>query len=188
MDNKNETNNEEVIETTYEELMNPELFEKRHSEKAKEQIKQYKKSLNNDNNQLDNSKPWYIAATHYLTALFAIPLITSLIYTFFIHPFLPINSHLMNWILSWVVWLIWVVLWIIYSSKYLHKTYVINTQIKEKVIKLTTIYLIVLSWIMRLRMFVIEWFSTYFIMDLVLYIILIAIFYVLSNKYIKTNS
>ena len=136
---------------------------------------------------LKESKAWYIAATHYLTAWFAIPFIISLVFWLLILPFISGLSIMIQSILISLIWIISIAWGVIYSSWYLNKTYQINEEIKTNVIKFAISYIVILSWFSRINLIKIEWFTTSTIIELLFYIWAVFTFYVLSKKYIKTN-
>jgi hypothetical protein len=91
------------------------------------------------------SANWYIAATHYLTAGFAMPFVIGLIVGLPLAFLFKDGNLLILSLLSGVVWIFSVWAGVLYSSKYLNKTYIIKNS--AKIIKLATIYFVVIRGI-----------------------------------------
>jgi len=86
------------------------------------------------------SAVWYIAATHYLTAGFAIPLIIGIALAFTVQPF--VTSEIAFRALSLVTIIVALWLGVMYSARYLKKAYIITDP--AKVVKLSSLYFIVI--------------------------------------------
>ena len=121
------------------------------------------------------SANWYIAATHYLTAGFVIPILTILILGLFIG-FLPILSPIVSGLFYFVVIALAVWLGVIYSANFLKKTYIVKN--KDKIVNLSTIYLIILG-IIGLTVF------GFSIFDCIILAIMAVVFYLGSRRYIE---
>lgn len=127
---------------------------------------------------------WYAAATFYLTAGFAMPLITGLIYSFLILPF--IGEGMLDNILSIIFSVTGVWLGIMYAARYIRKAYIIRD--RKKLINLATTYLAVLLFIywIAVRLFV-GTFGLGSLVLLVAFAIRVAMFYFLSRAYVKED-
>ena len=86
------------------------------------------------------SANWYIAATHYLTSGFVIPLIINAIAAFTILPLL--GEGLMSYVVLLVIYLASIWLGVMYSANYLKKAYIIKEP--AAIVKLSVIYMVVL--------------------------------------------
>ncbi len=131
------------------------------------------------------SKDWYIAATHWATAGFAIPFIIGLIIG------LPLilllgeeNSALWETVMA-ILWIPSIWLGIIYSGRYIEKTYIIRDN--KKIVKLATIYFVAITFVYKLWIWSQQEISIDLISDLLFFIIAIFVYYVISKKYIKNN-
>lgn len=129
------------------------------------------------------SKDWYIAATHYLTAGFIMPLFTGAIGTAII-TLIGGDSVALAFIVIEATWLLGIWLGTMYSAKYVNKTYVIKDS--DNVAKLATIYLGILAGGYQLYNLLKE-ISTASIMNILFFIGGIIVFYILSKKYIKNS-
>jgi hypothetical protein len=129
------------------------------------------------------SANWNIAATHYLTAGFAIPFVLSLIIGIPMVLLLGSEGVVVNVgnivVAPLIVWL-----GVIYSAKYVNKTYVISDS--QKVINLATIYLIVIAGGLQLRALVVS-FDTISILGIVRVIVMAGTFYIASKKYLHNT-
>ena len=140
------------------------------------------------------SSNWYIAATHYLTAGFAIPFVIGLIASFLIRAgalaFLSAPLLLMIFLLVIRVLSIW--LGIKYSANYLKKAYIIDD--KDKIVNLATVYFVVLNF----GYFLIQIFSSNKFLggkvagvdiaySLIGLIIAAVLFYIFSKKYVRNT-
>jgi len=130
------------------------------------------------------SKDWYIAATHWLTAGFAIPIIITLVVGIPALMLIGKNNVIFLTIIMSIVWIISIWLGVMYAAKYINKTYVIKDS--ENIAKLATIYLGVLGGGYRL-INLSKGVTIEFIIDVVFFVTGVAIFYTLSKKYIKNS-
>jgi hypothetical protein len=131
------------------------------------------------------SANWNIAATHYLTSGFAIPFIMGLILGV---PAAIIvgkdNAVLLTIVLS-IIWLVSIWAGIMYSAKFIAKTYIVND--KNKIATLSTIYLIVLGSAFRLYNLSSKGINISFIIDAVFFVVVVILFYILSKKYLQNT-
>ena len=127
---------------------------------------------------------WYIAATHYLTSGLAMPFLVALVLG--IPAFLLIGKDdvLLSVIVNSVLWFIGIWLGVIYSSKYLAKTYIIKDS--NKVIKLATIYLAVLGSLFRIDKMD-KGITLGIAVDFILFIGIVSAFYFFSKKYVHNT-
>lgn len=139
------------------------------------------------------SSNWYIAATHYLTAGFAIPFVIGLIASFLIRAgasvFLTAPLLLTLFLLLVRVLAIW--LGTKYSANYLKKAYIIEN--KDKVVNLAVIYFFVLNLVYVFIQiaggigFVEKVSGADMAYSLVSMIVAGFLFYVFSKRYVKTT-
>jgi len=134
-------------------------------------MKERKKSVN-----------WYIAATHFLTAGFAIPFLGALVIGVALDiagvNIIGTIGDIVNLLIKTVL----LFLGVIYSARYLNKTYVIENA--NSVINFSTIYSAVLNVI------ALFFFSTSenFTVNIVGSILLVVVFYFGSKKYVVANA
>ncbi len=129
------------------------------------------------------SANWNIAATHYLTAGFVMPVITMLITYFLIIPNIGIKSVYIIYLILAIMLLLWVFLWVIYSANYVKKTYIVKDI--EQVIKLSTIYFLVIGILSNsYRFFSGKLILNDFVFMLLVILISTPIFYIVSKKYL----
>jgi len=121
------------------------------------------------------SANWYIAATHYLTAGFVVPLLIIFIFGLFIG-FLPVLPPVLMYLLYSVVMVLAIWLAVIYSANFLKKKYIIKD--KSKIVNLSTIYLVVVGIIGL----VLQGFS---ILSIVVLAVMAVVFYFGSKRYIE---
>jgi hypothetical protein len=127
---------------------------------------------------------WYAAATFYLTAGFAMPLLSGFIYSFFVSPF--IGEGMLDDILAIIFSVIGIWLGIMYAARYIRKTYIIRD--RKKLINLATTYLVVLLFIYWLAVHLLAGtFGPGSIVLLVALAIKVAMFYLLSRAYVKED-
>lgn len=125
------------------------------------------------------SANWYIAATHYLTAGLAMPFIIGLVVGLPLAFLFKDGNLLILSLLLGVVWIFSVWAGVLYSAKYLNKTYIIKDS--AKIIKLATIYFVVIRgiyWFLKVNdipSLIINW---------VFVAIGAFVFYSVSKKYI----
>jgi len=130
------------------------------------------------------SANWNIAATHYLTAGFAIPFILNLILGIPMVLLLGDNNLAVN-IASPILGALIVWPSVMYSAKYVNKTYIIKDS--QKVITLAMIYMIIIAGGLQLRNLLIANFDVASILNIVGVIAIVIVFYVTSKKYIKNT-
>lgn len=132
-----------------------------------------------------HSANWNIAATHYLTAGFAIPFIVNLVGGIILARIIP--TGLILYLALALLNLLGVWLGVKYSAGYLRKTYIITD--KNKIVKLTTIYFCVLSGLYFISQAVLQKVTG---IDLFLEAIRLAaigvVLYVASQKYITEDA
>ena len=88
------------------------------------------------------SSSWYIAATHYLTAGFAIPLVVNIIAAFTVIPlFGSTGSPIVVFAGTLAIGLVAIWFGVMYSVNYLKKTYIILDP--KRIVKFSTAYLVV---------------------------------------------
>ena len=124
------------------------------------------------------SADWYIAGTHWLTTMIAAvigAMILILLATLTKNPLVITIVGLVSW-----PFLIWV--GVVYSTKYLKKTYLIEDS--KKIVILATIYFVVVSGGLR----VYDFLQTGVMEDGgIRFIIGAIVFYFVSMKYLKDN-
>jgi len=87
-------------------------------------------------------KDWYISATHYLTSGFIIPFFVGLL-AFVIIFYTAGEENFPKFVLPLsFLWLVSLWFGVIYSSKYLEKTYIIKNS--DKIINLSTLYFLII--------------------------------------------
>lgn len=134
------------------------------------------------------SADWYVATTHYLTAGFAIPLIVALIGGFiFVLLFGSVTENdTFNGLFGLFITAIGSYLGVMYSAKYLDRTYIIEH--KEKIIKISTIIKFVVPGVFILGKIALTNMSVTIEIFSVISVVLGGIlFYLFSNKFIKNN-
>ncbi len=132
------------------------------------------------------SSNWYIAATHYLTAGFAIPFIIGLVATFILLPLIKLGSSLLIMVFLLVIRILSIWLGTIYSANYLKKTYIIEN--KDKIINLATTYLVVLNGgYILLNILIGKATGIALVYSFVGFIIAAFLFYIISKKYIQNT-
>lgn len=134
--------------------------------------------------QKKQSKDWYIAATLWLTAGFAIPLIAMLVLGIPAQMVIGENNPILFTTVISIIWVFSIYLGTIYAAKYVNKTYIIKNS--DNIAKIAAIYLVVLGGGFRLFN-LIKGFHIALMIDSVFFIIGIAVFYTLSKKYIKNS-
>jgi hypothetical protein len=132
------------------------------------------------------SSNWYIAATHYLTAGFAIPFLIGLAATFIVFPLIKLELSFLITIFGIGIRILSIWLGIMYSANYLKKTYIIEN--KTKIVNLSTMYLVVLNvgyilvQIIRVGTAGLDIAYSFFSAILVSFL-----FYIFSKKYIQNT-
>lgn len=141
------------------------------------------------------SAEWYIAATHYLTAGFVIPLLISVAWSLIVRIInlrsgMVVSGTTMN-IFSLLLGAIAVWLGVMYSANYLKKKYIIQN--KERIVRTATIYMIVLTLGFYLITFYLARSQEGLISKSDLLhnglsiFVIISLFYLFSKKYIKNT-
>ena len=131
------------------------------------------------------SKDWYVAVTHYLTAGFAIPWVIVLVFG------IPLTiligtSHIMFLTIAMsIVWLLSIWLGVMYAAKYINKTYVIKN--RDHVAKLAATYLVIIGGVYRFFIFFFKGVALPLIVELIFFATGVALFYFLSKKYIQND-
>jgi hypothetical protein len=128
---------------------------------------------------------WNIAATHYLTSGFAIPFIMGLVLGIPAVILVGKDNIVALTIVTSIIWMVSIWLGIIYSSKFIAKTYIVND--KNKIVNLATIYLIVLGSAFRLYNLSSKGLNIAFIIDAFFFVVVIILFYFLSKKYLHNT-
>jgi hypothetical protein len=124
------------------------------------------------------SADWYIAATHWLTTLITATVGSVL----FVLLFTITGNPLIVFIASMIAWPFMVWLGIIYSVRYLNKSYIIKNP--NQIVILSTIYLVIVAGGFRLY----EFMQTGVIqMEYISFVVGVIIFYFLSKKYLKES-
>lgn len=129
------------------------------------------------------SADWYIAATHWLTAGFAIPFVLALVLGIPLTLILGKENITLLAFAFIILSILSIWLGVIYSSKYLNKTYIIKNA--DQIVILSTIYLVLVGGGFRVYKFIQTGVFTY---EYIGFAIGIIIFYFVSKKYIKNNS
>ena len=126
-----------------------------------------------------NSSEWYIAATHWLTAM-----VSSVIFGAIIIFLLAMITQNPMVVLVGMIVLNPVVMWfaVKYSARYLDKTYVIRDA--SNIVLLSTIYLVIVAGGYRAYHFVN---TGVFQNEYIAFILALIVFYIASKKYIKSN-
>lgn len=128
---------------------------------------------------------WSVAATHYLTAGFVIPVICKLITYFLIIPFLYLRdaSDYVIYLSEAVMITLGVFLWVIYSSNYIKKKYIIKSV--DKVIELSSTYFFVIGILLNLNWLLSGNFDLIYVIFMILVVLInTPIFYIVSKKYL----
>ena len=136
------------------------------------------------------SANWYIAATHYLTAGFVVPLLGGLVAGILLAA-LNVNNPTQLYVIRALVAVVLIYLGVMYSARYVNKTYVITDA--RKIVNLSTIYIIVLSvifiafpaWYAASKGLVTSTNDIQF--QALNVIITVVVFYFASKKYIKAG-
>lgn len=129
------------------------------------------------------SADWYIAATHWLTAGFAIPFVLALVLGIPLTLILGKENIGLLALAFIILNILSIWLGVIYSSRYLNKTYVIKNA--DQIVILSTIYLVLVGGGLRAYKFVQTGVFTY---EYIGFAVGVIIFYLISKKYIKNNS
>jgi len=133
-----------------------------------------------------NSASWNIAATHWLTSGFVVPLILSFVIIFILKIIFgkDIESGATLIAFASIIYLP-VVYWlgVMYSARYVNKKYFIESS--NEIAKLATIYLIIVGGGLRLLQTIN---GSGLIMDNIGFILAVIVFYIASKKYIKNSN
>ena len=143
------------------------------------------------------SSNWYIAATHYLTAGFVAPLLLGFLASF-LASIIPLFTAGIGEVLFGFIFLVLAIwLGVMYSARYLKKTYVITSENKQRIVSLATIYFVVLrlisymcgflSIITKIRIGI--GMITEILLNILVFVVISGVlFYYLSRKYITEDS
>jgi len=131
------------------------------------------------------SKDWYVAVTHYLTAGFAIPWIAALVLGIPLTILIGTNHIMFLTIVMSIIWLLSIWLGVMYGAKYVNKTYVIKN--RDHVAKLAVTYLAIIGGVYRFFILFFKGMATPLIVELVFFATGVALFYFLSKKYIQND-
>lgn len=131
------------------------------------------------------SANWNIAATHWLTSGFAIPFLMTLVIGIPLVILIGEKNIVPLAIASQIVYFFSIWLGVIYSSKYIAKTYIVND--KDKIANLSTIYLIIIGGGFRLYNFLTKGIDIEFIINACGFVVVVLIFHILSKKYLKNT-
>lgn len=132
------------------------------------------------------SSNWYIAATHYLTAGFVVPLIGSLILGFIV---VTIPLELGSMILGIIMFLAGATLvyfGVVYSSSYINKTYIILNP--QSIVNLSTTYIAIVTivrFVIKNNASILA--DTNVILSVAQEVIILVVFYFASKKFIKAS-
>ena len=129
------------------------------------------------------SAEWYVAATHWLTAGFAIPFVLALLLGMPLAILLGDDNNILLDVAFGILNVIGIWLGVLYSSKYLDKTYVIKNA--NKIVILSTIFIILVGGGFRVYKF---FQSGVFSYEYIGFATGIVIFYLASKKYVKNNT
>jgi hypothetical protein len=137
-------------------------------------------------NEKQRKPDWYVAATHYLTAVFAPSFLVNLVFGLAIAPLIKdwpeaIILVILNSLIILVIWL-----GVMYSAKYLSKTYVIEN--KDNIINSATMYFVVLNSGFVLVRFFAEMINELgLLFGLTWAIIGAVLFHLFSKKYVRED-
>ncbi len=131
------------------------------------------------------SAEWYIAATHWLTAGFAIPFVLTLLLSVPVTLLLAkyANGNYLQGTVFVLVSILGIWLGVIYSSRYLDKTYVIKDA--NKIINFSTAYLAIIGGGFRVYEVIQTGILHYTDLG---FLVGVVVFYFVSKKYVKNNS
>lgn len=136
--------------------------------------------------QKKQSSNWYIAATHYLTAGFVIPLIMGLVASFALIPLLNIGSEILIVLFNLIVLALSVWFGVMYSARYLRSAYVIQNP--KPIINLSTTYMVVLVMaFLIVQILMKNIVGMYILYGFVFFGVRVALFYIASSKYIGVS-
>lgn len=132
------------------------------------------------------SADWYIAATHWLTSGFVIPLILGFVAIMVLAAIIGSGASANTFTVSVAIIILTPIffwLGVMYSAKYLDKTYVIKNA--QNIVLLSTVYLVVIGGGYRLYQFLQ---TGIFKDEYIGFILGLLAFYLASKKYIKNNA
>lgn len=129
------------------------------------------------------SADWYIAATHWLTAGFVVPFLLNLVVGILLVLLLGGDDLLLLSISFGILYVISIWLGVMYSAKYLDKTYIIKDA--HNIALISTIYLAIIGGGFRLSR-LLE--NENFLYEFLGFVIGVVVFYVASKKYVKNNT
>jgi len=131
---------------------------------------------------------WYIAATHYLTAGFAMPILIGLAFAAIIVLFkIKIEVGIISISISLALRILAIWLGVMYSARYITKTYIIKN--RNSIISSATMYLAVFSLgYTGIQLISYKITTTGAIYNAVETIIAAFLFYIFSKKYIKEDA
>lgn len=137
-------------------------------------------------NPKKQSANWYIAATHYLTAGFVVPLIGMLILGFIIVS-IPLElGSMMLGVIMFVASITLVYFGVMYSSRYVNKTYIILNP--QSIVNLSTTYIVVVTIIRFLAKNNAGTLTDInIILSIAQEVIILIVFYLASKKFIKAS-
>lgn len=131
------------------------------------------------------SAAWYIAATHWLTSGFVIPLISTFIIGSIIFLVFKKDPETAGTVFDFAsIFYYPLVAWlgVMYSARYINKKYIIKNS--SEIVKLSTLYIIVLGGGYRLFQII----NTYNLKgEYIGFILAVVAFYIASKKYIRTS-
>lgn len=127
--------------------------------------------------QKKEAKNWNIAATHFLTAGISSSILQGILIFLAVLIFSTSNLIVMS-----IIGFVSLYLGIYYSANFINKRYLIKN--RDKVIKLATIYFVVVTGGYSIFEFVN---GQREIIDIVYFVVIAILFYLLSKKYIKNN-
>lgn len=130
--------------------------------------------------------PWWVAATHALTAFFVVPLAVNLGLLYIVFPALLIETESITALIIWVIFSA-IAIWygVIYSTKYLDKAYLIAEP--GKVVHTALVFAVIFSivdWIVGLE----EGVGIFYVYGVLINIISLVVFYIASKRYVKANT
>lgn len=129
------------------------------------------------------SANWYIAATHYLTAGFAIPILIGLVATFIIFPLLSLKSAILIFWFKSVLSILAIWLGVIYSARYLRETYIIEN--RNSIVNLSTTYFVIIGTACTLfDVFSGKIMGTVIVYNFIWLVVAAILFYIFSKRYL----
>ncbi|OGH86581.1 MAG: hypothetical protein A2493_02640 [Candidatus Magasanikbacteria bacterium RIFOXYC12_FULL_33_11] len=126
---------------------------------------------------------WYLAATYWLTVI-VVPFALVFLFGMLTVSFFGVENITGLMIISYVIYILGLWLGVKYASNYLDKNYIVKD--KNRLIKLSTLYLFVVGLVIRLYEAT-EGINAIYIIDLLFFFVLVTLFYFFSKKYLKNN-